>query len=289
MKCSLTICLAASVATFAATAVGDDDKINEYVAQLRDAEHASQRVPLCLSLFAITSPDDLSHLLTVDDASIAVQSAWETVKLTVPEDEGDRTYNPDRRRLNWFLGFLQGRARIKPPDWWRDAVLKSKAYRRDNIFAPRPKSTIYHHSGNNLVNCPKDATVEIDGDTVAYCVTENRITIPEGIFDRHDCGVVRCNLSGCFTDKLFFLALHDEWGYPHDVVCVDRSSGDLVWKSTANGCWYGGVSGQSESWASVIATSDNRVFVFGQAPTGFYVDGFRVSDGKSLFHFSNNY
>ncbi len=125
-------------------------------------------------------------------------------------------------------------------------------------------------------------------NSVIYRVGEDKVTIPEEIKERGDGGTFVVNVSGSFTDKYCFLAVHDDVGYPHQVGCIDRISGKLVWKSTACGTWWGNVTGGFTSWVSVVPTDDGRVFVFGAA-TGFYLHGFRASDGKSLVRFSSNF
>ncbi len=120
MTAILITCLTAGLAN----ACGDDNhRINEVVKQLRGLEDVHKSKGAYRLLFATAGVDGLSRLQTVDDDSIAIQSAWETVTLTVPVEKGDRFYRPDTQKLSWFLGFLQGRARVSPPDWWRESLL----------------------------------------------------------------------------------------------------------------------------------------------------------------------
>ena len=167
--------------------------------------------------------------------------------------------------------------------------MKSRAHRRNNIYVGNLRSAPYHRVGVDLVNCPKNATVKKSGDAVAYRVGNDQILIPEELLRRDDLGELWCNISGAFTEKCCFLAVHLDFGTPHVIACIDRSSGEIVWKSTACGCCWGGGTGVHESWVSLVPTVDNRVFVFGAASMGFYVHGFRISDGKSLLQFSDNY
>lgn len=76
----------------------------------------------------------LSTLLTHPNDGIAIQAAWQEVVVTIPEKEGDQAFRPDRENLNWFLGFLEGRARIEPPKWWARSLLDCHANRRGNVY-----------------------------------------------------------------------------------------------------------------------------------------------------------
>lgn len=267
----------------------DDHKINELVKKLGELEDPYRSAQAYRSLFATAGADALSRLQIVDDDSIAIQSAWEAVALTVPVKNGDSFYRPDAQKLNWFLGFLQGRTRVSPPDWWREVVLDARANRRNNIYHGDPKSVPYRRrTGIDRVTCPKNASVQKNGDSIVYRVGEAKISIPEELKERGNHGTFIENVSGSFTDKHCFLALHDPVGYPHKVGCIDRTSGKLVWKATVCGSWWGDSSGSFESWVAVVPTGDGRVFVFGAAG-GLYLQGFRATDGQSLVRFSTNF
>jgi len=297
MECSLgrqlmkmTAILIACLATGLVSADGDDDaKIKEIVKRLGDTRYPNLYPEVYRLLFATAGVNGLARLQAHHDDSIAVQSAWEAVTLTEPVKDGDTVYRPNTQKLNWFLGFLEGRARLSPPDWWREAVLDARANRRSYIYPGEPKSLPYRRSEIGWVSCPKNASVKTTGHAVFYRVGADIIKIPEEILERCDSGELCCNLSGCFTDKHCFIAVHNDFGYPHKIACIERSSRKLVWKSTVCGCWWGMVSGQHRSWVSVVPTDDERVFVFGTATIGFYLHGFRATDGKSLVHFSSNY
>jgi hypothetical protein len=240
-------------------------------------------------LFTKVGPDRLSRLQTLHDDSIAIQSAWEQVALTVPIENGRTFYRPDSQKLSRFLDLVQQRARVALPDWWREVVPDARANRRDNIYHGKPKSVPYRlRTGMEQVGCPKNASVEKEGNSVVYRVGTDKITIPAELQEHGNRGPFVSNVSGCFTDKYCFLAVHENVGYRHQVGCIERASGKLVWKSTACGSWWGNASGSFTSWVAVVPTDDGRVFVFGAAG-GFYLHGFRASDGKPLVRFSTNF
>lgn len=238
---------------------------------------------VCLTI----SADDLPRPRTSTDDSAALRAAWDSVAETVPIKQGAAQYQPDAQSLAWFLGFVEGRTRVAPPNWWSKAVKGAQAGRRDSIRPGRlPDPPVYHRATFDFVRIPIDATLEKDGNLILYRVGDNKLGIPEELLDRADNGQLGCEISGCFTDRHLFVAVHSDIGSAHDVACLDRASGKLVWKATACGCWEGSATGQHASWVSVVPTDDDRVFVFGAALTGFYLHGFRASDGASLVRFS---
>src|SRR5262249_10875310 len=156
------------------------------------------------------------------------------------------------------------------------------------IYPGIPKSSPYHPSGIDGVNCPEDASAKTTDHAVFFRIGADIIQIPEQILKRSHSGDVFCELSGCFNEKCFFIAVHSTVGNPHTVACIERSSGKLVWKSTACGSYLPAI-GRLRSWVSVQSTDDDRVFVFGTSSTGLYLHGFRATDGKSLVHFSSQF
>jgi hypothetical protein len=158
-----TAILIACLATGLVSAGDDDAKTKEIVKRLGDIGYPHEYPEVYRLLFATVGVNGLARLQLHHDDSIAVQSAWEAVTLTVPVKDGDTFYRPDPQKLNWFLGFLEGRARLSSPDWWREAVLDARANRRSNIYLREPKSPPYHPAGIDGVNCPKDALVKTTG------------------------------------------------------------------------------------------------------------------------------
>jgi hypothetical protein len=179
-----TVILIACLATGLAIAGGEDDaRIKQIVKQLTDLKSPGEYSEVYRLLFATAGADGLSRLQADRDDSIALQSAWEAVTLTVPVNDGDTVYRPDPRKLMWFLGFIQGRARVSPPGWWGEAALDARANRRNNIYPGKPKAFPYHPAGIDGVNCPKDASAKTIGRAVFYRVGADIISIPEEILD----------------------------------------------------------------------------------------------------------
>ena len=276
---------------FSAAASGQDGNatVQQLLRKYADIKHPERYADFYRSLFDACRPSDLEVLLTHENDSIATQSAWQTVNLSVPVNEGPKVYRPDSQKLVWFLGFLEGRNRIVAPEWWRDVVTDARANRRNNIYSGNPKVQPYHGSGIEFVHCPTDASVDETKGAVTYRRGDESIVVPEELLERSDSGKLWCSISCCFTDDRCYVATHDNRGYPHSVACMDRKAKKIVWESRACGCWWWSTTGHDESWVSVVTTKDGRVFVFGAAGIGFYVHGFRSSDGKTLVCFSNNY
>lgn len=266
-----------------------DANIEQLSVNVINAKDSVKVATLYRSLFTVAGNDGLSALKRSRYDSIAIQAAWEELTLFLPEMKVMKVYRLDKDKLNRFLGFVEGRARVKIPKWWAESVIETRAHRRSNIYPGRPSKIPYHyHAGMKYITAPHDTTVKKDGNSYILRIAKNSIRLPEEILQKTDHGDLSGSFSGCFTSKHCFIAVHGDAGYSHDVACIDRSSGKLIWKSEACGCWWGGVYGVSESWVSVTVQED-RVVVFGASSMGIYAQAFRADNGNTIFRFSDSF
>jgi hypothetical protein len=265
------------------------ETVAEILKMFSDVESGGERATLSRKLFAAASADEIVNFQRADDDSIAIQAAWDAVKLTIPVEMGPAAYRPDAHKLSWFVGFLEGRMRASLPKWWREVVLDVRANRRNNVYSRKPQAAPFHRIEGTDVVCPDNASVKDLKRKCIYKCGQDQIVIPEEILNRTDAGEVYGGVSGYFTKSQCFITQYDDVGYSHTLACIDRATNKLVWQSEVCGCWWGGASGLHESWVTVNVAEDGRVFVFGAASTGIYAHGFRATDGKSLAQFSSNY
>jgi hypothetical protein len=240
------------------------------------------------TLFKKLGPDGVHELLTHRNDSIALRAAWEEVNLTLPVKEPGEVLVVDRHKLDWFVGYLEGRVRVRAPEWWKEAMLGSKANRRDNVYPAIHERPFYHDTAVDFAKAPSGTTlVRTDGKLNLRIGTDAAV-LPDEILRKDDAGKLSDNITALFTPSRCYVALHDDVGYPYQLVCIDRSSGHLKWKADAWGSYIGGASGPFSSRVAILE-QDERVFVFGVATTGFHVEGFRSKDGSNLFRVSNSF
>lgn len=265
-----------------------DANIEEIVNKLNNVKYSHEAASLYRSLFEAAGKDGLSALKRSRYDSIAIQAAWEEVTLSVPEKEGPGVYHPDKDKLNRFLEFLEERAKVNVPKWWAEIVVDARANRRNNIYPGNPTKTPYHNAGLDFITAPHDTIIKKDGDSYVLKIAKNSIKLPDQILQKSDDGSLYGSFSGYFTSKHCFVAVHNSVGYSHDVACIDRSSGKVVWNAEACGCWWGSATGIHESWVSVTLQKD-RVLVFGAASIGLYAHAFQANNGKTIFRFSSGF
>ena len=277
------------------------DDSRQLDAKHRQLEFAWEHWEFYGELFEDASKKRLELLSKHKNDSIANHSAWQLVRFPVlvgPDEY--RVTQTDEKRLQWFLRFFEERNRIPIPHWWKTGILRS----RDTVIhgpaekplkdvSPgKPSKQPYNKPkdySSDEWRYPKNATVTVKDGVIKYVEEQNEIELPKDLFDQSDFNIaMSTNISCTFTQSNCLVAIHSDMGSPHLVACIDRLTNSITWKAEACGCHVLG--GIMESWVSLVATIDGRLFCFGSSSCGgIYVHEFDVSTGKTLMQFSNNY
>jgi len=278
------------------------DTVAELEKQIRDAlsQGVSSNDPASGSsaseayaaLFKKSGQAGIRQLQSSSIDSIALQAAWQEVALTVPEGEPAQTERPDRQKLSWFLGFLEGRTRCHAPSLWANRVLDMRAKRRDLIYVVYPRNSddfLYHNAGLDDAHTPRDSTLKRQGGRVILRIGDDEASIPEGILEKSVDGRVRGTVTGLIHRDHCYVAVPGGFGHPFELRCLDRETGSEVWKANVWGTYWGTVAAEFRpTWISVTE-QNGRVVVFGAAPAGIFVEAFAMKDGENLFRFSSRY
>ena len=240
-------------------------------------------------IFKSKSANEIEKYLEDMDDSLATQAAWQLVKLTIPDNRDSEWRPVGKRELDHFLKFFVQRNHIEIPDWWKNEIVNCGAYVRTQPFTGRfgSSKSLYGSPDKNWAHYPPFISIQEENDRIVLTENEDSIAIPRRYLRD---GKFRDSINVKFTDDRCFLAIHNCAGYSHDLVCLDRKSGKIEWKSDVCGyATWGGTSGHHQSWVTVETTKDGRVFVFGSGTGGFYAHGFQISNGRSMVYFASNF
>jgi hypothetical protein len=238
-------------------------------------------------LFRSIDSDGLRRLQSNASDSIAIQAAWQQVELTVPERSG-KVVRPDRDKLAWFLGFLEGRARVRVPAWWAEAILDARANRRGNVYAGGLNVTADDAHSRPKATLPRKASVNMKDGKLLVQIGSQSAFIPNYLQDSLTADGPGSAVAAIITPTHCLIAAHDCIGYPYNLVCAERSTAKIVWTSKVWASWWHDVTGSHAQSVEVTVQGD-RVVVFGVASVGFHAEGFRIKDGANVFRFSNSY
>lgn len=308
-SCSIGLCLAATFLFSDATPGSEDMKpLDELVKAVQAAENSSRRRGRVRLLLDGTSQQQIEGLMTHRDNAIALQAAWELVRRSVPENfdsmkRGEPAWKIDRGRLQRFLGFAEGRLRVRVPTWWGEQLAKVSARSRDVVAVGFGGASQPYHTTEAEVHAPKDLSIRwtkgaIDlstmwtNGTLVLSQGKDIYRIPEKVIDIETLGGENSiwGLSALFTADHVFLAFHSPGG-AYRLWCLNRKNGAELWSACV---WTGyshiGGTGIGLPEHSVtLVLRDNQLFVFGANAFTMYVEAFSTENGKALFRFSTSY
>ena len=227
-------------------------------------------------LFAATKKDRFALFHRHSDVSISLQAAWKNVIGTLIDKElheGERPHDIQsvhglRRRAHWYGNTeVLGRS-------WHSGAGQGKAEQ-----VPQCRPGVRVRTQRN--------TISVEDGHSTHQIANDSVLLPDSILEREkiDREKLWCRFSSVFTTNQCLMATHNDVGYPHNVACVDRRTGEAIWTSTACGCRIDGAFGERESWGTV-SVQDNQVVIFGASWTGFYLHSFDSTTGKSWFRYS---
>ena len=256
-------------------------------------------------LFEAAGVEGLAELKQSPHDSIALQGAWEEVIQTIPEKTNRNlpTFSPDVGKLNWFIGFLEGRTRIRVPKWWRNAVLDARANHRHMVYFP------YQDWGKRAPKSANRTTFTKVDDVFSVNVGSESLQLSndflEALGEHSNFSEIReaveevskngksengTRFNAHFTSKLCYLAVYDEICTAYLLACLDRENGKMLWKTRRIRCFWGGIGGGVGRARVTVDVQNEQVLFFECSGIGeIYVEAFRAEDGKHLYRFSNKF
>lgn len=266
----------------------------------RKAEVGSQLWVEFHRLFAQTDNDALSAMTTDQNDTLAVQAAWEQVKRTFRPKPAKvdgivttrEAIKVDSDRLNWFLGFLQGRLRVVCPEWWKRELLRlSYASQRGVIVKGLWDMA---HDLNEVFNnteaavLPIGTSMSIRDGAIEIAIGPESMKLPNELVRQLD-GGPDCitSLAVAMTEQYCFVAFPEVDKY--HLWCVNRNGGKVAWSATVL-CGKQPINQQGPlSFRAVLSISGDRVIVYGADRYLMYAEGFAIEDGAVRFRFSTTY
>jgi hypothetical protein len=265
-------------------------KMVQDVVAAKDKRQAQQRYR---ALFDRCGAAGLPALRLSPRTGVALQAAYEEVLLTT---DGGQKVRASKPNLVWFLGFLEGRARVEAPQWWKHALAHSE--RTSEGHRGPYNGQPYYKALPGADRALPAVTLQRRGGRLLLLVGEQSASVPEGFFEatagslkhgeeRKALANVGALIAGerCYTTRI------DPFGLSSTLVCSDRESGKVRWKAkvwATRGRAFAAMSwlGPLPDAAVMITERDERVVVFGACGSGFYVEVFRAADGTNLFRFA---
>ncbi len=265
--------------------VGEPD-LDVAIKAVGDARDAFNGWKAYKALFRTAGASRLANLEALPNDSIAIQAAWQEVAQTVPErGSGVDVRRPRRAKLDWFVGFFEGRMRVRAPKWWCEGILAVRANSPGSIYFPAELS-------NRIGATRSSATVTKKNGRFVLQLMNDSISLPAMLVEEiSDEGRgLREHFNAVFTRVHSYIVIDPGAGYPYALACVDRATGKVVWKIMGWGSLWGGTGRPTGQDHLEIEVQNDRVLVYGISGLGkILAEAFRADNGQSLFRFSTAY
>jgi len=222
----------------------------------------------------------LRQLKHVSETGVALRAALEDVRLTAKPER------VDAQAISRFLGFVEGRLDIQLPTWWEETIASATLDPTGRIVPGFPQRWLTDDTPQDFPELAKLEQTQSPTHTRVRIGKQTVLLTPE-VFEIR--GKAMANTAGYLDEDVCILALHSDSGQSYSLLCLDRRTGGIRWKSevwagasevVAIGKWYEIVE---------IVTKGKRVFVIGSGVFHFYIEGFDRETGKAEFRFVNWY
>lgn len=240
-------------------------------------------------LFKTLSTDQIRDLKEHEHDTIAIAAAWHEVRETFAEATKPDTLPQhgakiDRAALERFLGFVEGRLRIRVPKVWQES------FRHTRVFSPRsihiPTFTYWpRHSTDAGFSAPLSVHASKEDDRITVYTDTGERELPKSVHSTK--GTLDGSLAAAIDNEYCVCAFYDEIGYGYKLHCISLKDGSVVWTKPVFAAFYGSTTGSGYQSRVSIRLKAGRAFVFGTCLMGSYVEVFSLKTGQPHCRFTS--
>ena len=299
---------------------GDDPRKADQFSAIVNAKDLGELAEAYRTLLDGASGQSIATLKTHAQDRIALPAAWEQVRRTFPKvaqmskDGYGKAVKVDQSVVQRFIGFLEGRLKLKLPKWWESRMADAYAFDRETLglksaWSYDRKTTrltfsiqqtpdhrtefrfpSYHAPERRLLATrgfkisSREADLVVSKGSLICIIPKELLKTAEKEHSTHS--------MSCYMDKdRCIVGFLPEDCNPYKVFCLDRKSSKLLWSATI---WNSvavvpGRTGRGFTHLASMLVQDKTLYVFGTEDFSMYIEAFRVEDGTNLFRFNTTY
>jgi hypothetical protein len=266
-----------------------DAELEKFIEQVvLKAEDTGQAEKAYHKLFSIAGTDGIYPLKFHPNDNISLHAAWEEARLTILRNEKNRDADSiTHQALQRFVGFLEGRLRTSMPNWWENGFRRVETSEPGDVHplvAQAQDLYCYHKTGAGYSASPNTVVVGPTEKPVLTIGSES-VSIPPRILERKRALGGVGGISAAVDDHYWYITFHSSVPYSHNLVCIEKKSGKVLWNNSVWGEGIAGYEGGGHFHLVQVVPQAQRVLVFGGGAGFLYLQAFNKSDGKSLFRF----
>jgi hypothetical protein len=256
----------------------------------------------CRTIFEHASEGKLRELREAKSLPLSLGAAWRTA---LQSCAGDRT-SPSRATFAFsrFVGFVEGRLPVQPPEWWERIVAGAMLAGNDGdsvTIRCHPKSLalagdIPRPAIPEFIALPKGWSANKVAKGVELQMPGTRVLIPTSIpkdASGRPTTVEYWGMLSTVTDgDSVFVVVGSDDAYCSEILAkVSRRGGKVLWERRI---WTGGeltgisLSGPSFGREHIVEPKmgrDGNVYVFGATVLGAHIESFSATDGTPQLRF----
>lgn len=213
--------------------------------------------------------------------SIPLMVEWERIR----DSQDDQT----KIEASHFVGFLEGLARVRVPQWWSQRVLKCSVIDRNVRFERSIDDSGLVFTDGEVVLWGDGRIENAESGGIKIISGLSEVTVAkQAVF-----GAMRLGVKECVTyardPTQAYVSFFGHIGTEFELVAIDNKTDAIQWTQRV---WSAGIKGTSGAKQKFdhqvqIVPLRERVFVFGACLHGVYCECFRTNDGAPLFRFTN--
>lgn len=249
------------------------------------AAHASSIGDEFNALFCERTSDCLVELKQHREASVAIRAAWEEAKRALLNSElGSDINGPRHAMVERFLGFVEGRLEVAVPKSWERSMRAAHVGAHRHIGF-RESSTEPTFSRELSIWLWPDLRVKL-GDPCELMVGSNEVSLNRATFGQlKERGEMVWR--AFVVDARYYIVVFDAMGNLADVLRINCSTGEVVWRANSSGTGWVVWGGRGRPGYNVeIVEHCATVYLFGSGAGGGIIEGYNVKSGAAVLRFA---
>lgn len=285
-------------------AASQDQVKRHPVERLLKAADDKQRREAVAEAIVKASDEKLRELEAHPHTSVALHAAWEKVRRTFQINpstavNGAKPVKIDRKALQQFIGFVEGRVRAQLPDWWETRLANSYVQPDDTgrlWFKDKKKLVPYWKDENNIykpgfvsAESLPDGDIELSNWRVhkPYCLIPARFW--EAAKQRPFDPEIGVHLTTWWDDDRCVFGFHESIPNGFTLHGTDRKSTEVLWSAEVFSYFQEKATDSSHIHWVALREGGGTLYVFGTGGDLVYIEAFSMKDGENLFRFCTDY
>lgn len=265
---------------------------------LKKAENSMQAREVWHAAINNLSNIDLRLLMYDVDSNIAIRACWETHRTLVwTRERPNREYNNassqvgrlvlDVEDAQFFIGFIEGRLRLRVPQWWREDLRESKLSRQVFQYEGTDISPI---DGGMILWHDKKISLQRKGENIEVRKHDGLIPVSFLELKRLSRQGILDHVAVTSDERDTYIAIHSTIGTCFPLLAIDNSTKTIRWRRDVWALGVNNLVAVSGIWYHNVESVSNEMIIaiFGSGTGGCYVEAFEIRTGRPVVRIATN-